>query len=83
MSEIITIEDQNQISIKGATKINSATQSQAVVEIGSCTVIISGNNLEVKKLDLDNKEVSLAGRIVALKFNSHAEKQPFLKRLFK
>lgn len=79
----ITIDNNNYLTIIGATKVVSSTQSQAVVEQGSETIIISGGELEVKKLDLDGKEVSIAGRISNLKFTSKAEKVPLMKRIFK
>ena len=83
MNNLITIENQNNISINGATKVSSSTASQAVVEASETTIIISGSELEVKKLDLDNKEVSFAGKITNLRFTGKSEKQPFLKRIFK
>lgn len=79
----ITIDNNNYLTITGATKVVSSTQSQAVVEQGSETIIINGSELEVKKLDLDGKEVSIAGRISNLKFTSKAEKVPLMKRIFK
>ena len=83
MNNLLTIENENLITIKGASKVASSTQTQGVVETGESTIIISGNNLEVKKLDLENKEVVFSGKISGIKFNSKAEKQPFLKRIFK
>ena len=79
----INIDNNNYLTITGSTKVVSSTQSQAVVEQGSETIIISGSELEVKKLDLDGKEVSIAGRISNLKFTSKAEKVPLMKRIFK
>ncbi len=83
MNDLVTIENQKQITIKGATKVLSSTQNQSVVEVEGSTLVVSGSNLEVKKLDLDNKEVVFSGNISSLKFNNKAEKQPFLKRIFK
>lgn len=83
MNDIISIENRNQITIKGATKVSSSTQNQAVVEANDCTIIITGSELEVKKLDLDNKEVSFSGKISNLKFTSRGEKQSLMKRIFK
>ena len=83
MSNLLTVENENVLTIKGATKVASSTQTQGVVETGDSTIVITGSALEVKKLDLDNKEVVFSGKISGIKFNSKAEKQPFLKRIFK
>ena len=83
MAVFVSIENQNLIVIKGATKVCSSTQSQAVVQSGDTTITISGSDMEVKKLDLDGKEVCFAGKITNVKFSSKADKQPLLKRIFK
>lgn len=83
MSELVSIENQNLIVVKGATKVCSATQNQAVVLCDETTIVITGNEMEVKKLDLDNKEVCFSGKINNVKFSNKSEKQPFLKRIFK
>lgn len=84
MSEIICIEDTSNLSIKGANKVVSSTQTQAVVETALNTIVISGAGLEVKKLDLDNHEVCFSGKISNIKFASpNGPKQPLLKRIFK
>lgn len=81
--ESIFIEDRKKIEIKGATKVISATDTQAVVEIGGSDIVISGANIEVTKLDLDNKTVCFSGNINGVKFTQKVEKGNFLKRLFK
>ena len=84
MNEIITIENSSNISIKGATKVVSSTASQAVVETKENTIIITGSGLEVKKLDLENGDVSFAGKVNNVKFTAvGAGKTPLLKRIFK
>lgn len=81
--ESITIEDRKKLSILGATKVISSTNTQAVVEVSGSSLVISGNNIEVIKLDLDNKQVVFSGNIGAVKYVTKTEKQPIFKRLFK
>ncbi len=83
MTESILIENQNKIIIKGAEKINSCTSTQAFVTVHEKEILLQGNNLEIKKLDLENKEVEISGDIYFLKYLNKKEKQPFLKRVFK
>lgn len=79
----ITLENNDYLTILGATKVVSSTATQTAVEQGETFIIISGNELEVKKLDLDNKEVCVFGKISNLKFSNKAEKTPLMKRIFK
>ncbi len=81
--ENILIEDRKTIKIDGALKVISSTTTQAVVELNGCNLIISGNNIEVTKLDLENKEVSFCGDILGLKYSKKAEKVGLIKRIFK
>ncbi|MBP3431954.1 MAG: hypothetical protein J6K39_03785 [Clostridia bacterium] len=81
--ESICIEDRKKVSLIGATKVISSTNMQAVVEINSCNLVISGTNIEVTKLDLENKEVIFSGNINSLKYMQKADKTPLLKRIFK
>ena len=84
MSESIFIEDNNNITIKGAKKVVSSTQNQAVVETPTTTIVITGTNIEVKKLDLDNEMVSFCGKTSNVKFTTlGGNKQTLLKRIFK
>ena len=71
--ENICIEDRKKLKIVGATRVVSATDN----------VIITGTNMEVTKLDLDNKEVCFSGTINSLKYAQKAEKGNLIKRLFK
>ncbi len=81
--ETICIEDRKKLSLVGATKVISSTSTQAVVEIGSCNVVIAGTNIEVTKLDLDNKIVNFSGEFNSIKYTNKAEKTNLIKRLFK
>lgn len=81
--ETITIEDRKKILVIGATKMLSSTNTQAVVEMSDCNLVISGKNIEITKLNLDNKEVSFSGEISAVRYANKTEKTNIIKRLFK
>ena len=81
--ETITIEDRKKIVIIGAMKVLSSTNNQAVVEVEDSTLVISGQSIEVTKLNLEEKQVIFAGEIDSVKYTKKAEKVGLLKRLFK
>lgn len=83
MNEKVTILDRKEIEIIGATRVTTSTAKEAVVEIDGGMLTISGNNLEVTKLDLDNNEVKFSGQINDVKFSERHEKVGLLKRIFK
>lgn len=83
MENILHLEGEN-LQIKGATKVVSSTPSQAVIEVKEKIIVVSGNDIEVKKLSLEEGEVDLKGKFTMIKFSSAGDKkQPFIKRIFK
>ena len=83
MAEVLHLEG-DCLLIKGATKVSSSTSTQAIVECGEKTYYISGNEMEVKKLNLEEGEVVFFGKFSIIKIGqSQGKKQPFLKRIFK
>ena len=83
MEEIVILDKRKLLTIFGATKVVSSTSSQAVVEVGDTNILITGNNLEVVKLNLDDKEVEFSGEISSFKYINKKEKVSLLKRIFK
>lgn len=83
MNTLLTLEDEKVLSIKGATKVVMATLTQSIILTEKKQINISGNNIEVKKLDIENGLVILSGDFINFKFVSKGNKTPFLKRLFK
>lgn len=81
--ESLCIEDRKKLILTGATKVISSTSTQAVVEVGDTNIVISGTNIEVTKLDLDNKTVTFSGNINSVKYTANTEKTSLLKRMFK
>lgn len=81
--ESLCIEDRKKLILTGATKVISSTSTQAVVEVGDANIVISGTNIEVTKLDLDNKTVTFSGNINSVKYTAKTEKTSLLKRMFK
>lgn len=83
MQEIINIDNQKSMSIRGVEKIVSSTPTQSVVQTSLSKIIITGNNLEVRKLDIENKDAIIEGEIYNIKFNKKNEKKSLLRRIFK
>lgn len=84
MQESLLIENRESVKVLGATRVISSTQNQGVVETKDSVIVISGSDIEVKKLDLENGEVSFYGKINGIKFsNGQGAKVPLLKRIFK
>lgn len=72
------------LAISGATKIISSSPSQAIVQTAEEGILVTGSEIEVKKLDLQEGEVEFSGKFTAIKFGLSTGKKPsLLKRIFK
>lgn len=83
MEEKIVLDNRKVLSILGATRVVSSTSTQAVVEVLDTNILIQGSELEVVKLNLDEKEVEFSGNITSFKYLAKKEKISFFKRIFK
>ena len=81
--ENLNLNSQNILSIQGAKKILSCTQSQAVIETDKKKIIATGSAIEVKKLNLENGEVCIYGIFSNIKLTDESEKKGLIKRIFK
>ena len=83
MTEILHLEG-DFLQINGATNVVASTNSQAVVQCGEKMFVLSGNQIEVKKLNLEEGEVAFCGKFANIKVSHGQEKKtPIFKRIFK
>ena len=82
MGEVLHLEGEI-LSLVGVVKVVSTTQNQSVVEFGQKTVVISGENIEVVSLNLEEGKLCLKGKFSNIKMGQGGEKKPFYKRIFK
>lgn len=72
------------LTLSGATKIVSSSQTQVIIETSEEGVLLTGNDIEVKSLNLEEGSVELSGKFSMIKFGiSTGKKPPLLKRIFK
>ncbi len=81
--EFLQLNNNDDLQIKGAKKILSCTPTQAIIECGNRKLILSGNNIEVKNLNIECEEVCLHGKFSNIKLIDESEKKSFLRRVFK
>ena len=79
----LSLNNENDLYLSGVKKIIACSPNQAAVDTDTKRIIFTGNQIEVKKLDLENNEICLHGTFANIKFLDHAEKKTLLKRIFK
>lgn len=81
MQSSITLTDKSSLNILGVTKVSSVSPSEISLELNGEGLIVTGANMEVLTLDVENKMLNVSGTINSIKFIS--PKVPLLKRIFK
>ncbi|MDD3232543.1 MAG: YabP/YqfC family sporulation protein [Clostridia bacterium] len=81
MDRILSLINQNSLSITGVEKVKNVNPNEIIIEIDGQMLIISGTNLEVQTLDLENSTLVVNGLITCIKYST--KKPSFFKRIFK
>ena len=82
MEGVLHIEGET-LLLDGVNKVVSTTQTQSVVEVGQKLIVITGENIEVVSLNLQEGKLCLTGKFSNIKIGQGGEKKPFYKRIFK
>lgn len=82
MEEVLHVEGET-LLLGGVSKVVSTTQNQSVVEVGEKLVVVSGENIEVVSLNLEEGKLCLKGNFLNIKFGNGGKKTSLLKRIFK
>ena len=81
MQSSITLINRNVLNIVGVTKVTEVGPKEILIELNGECLGITGVNLEVQALDVENKILNVTGTINSIKFQE--AKIPLLKRIFK
>ena len=81
MQNVITLTNRQTLNILGVTKVSGVSPNEVMLEIESDRLLVTGENMEVQTLDVENKVLTILGKINSMKFLG--AKVPLLKRIFK
>lgn len=80
--QILTLQDRKNLTITGVGKMISVKPDLLQLSTNMGNLQIVGVNMEMTKLDLDQKIVEVAGIVNQIRFLDD-KKQPLFKRIFK
>ena len=82
-SELILKNRQN-LSLSGVEKIFEMTEGTISMRVSGSNTVISGENLNVVKLDVETGKIEIDGKVCGITFsNSDLPKKNFFKKIFK
>ncbi|MBQ3755261.1 MAG: hypothetical protein II867_03790 [Clostridia bacterium] len=70
-------------SMTGVYAVPTFTDKAVTIKLKNETLLVTGQNLEIKVLDIENGKLTLAGQVTSLKYSATATPTSFFKRLLK
>ncbi|MBQ8522957.1 MAG: hypothetical protein IJ458_04830 [Clostridia bacterium] len=82
MEHSLNLVDRKHLTITGVEKVVSVKPDLVQLKSSAGDIVISGQNIEVTKLDLEQHTLSLNGKFDNIKYSEN-NKTPLLKKIFK
>ena len=79
----IILKERNRISITGIERVNLTSETAISVNLTEGHLVVSGQNLHVIKISVDEGVLEAEGRITDVRYADKKEKVSLLKRVFK
>lgn len=79
----VSIENRLRTVISAVTEVISATEKLINLKLETCSMQITGENLHINKLSIEEKLLILDGTINELKYVETITGKSFFKRMFK
>lgn len=81
--QIINLINKQNLSISGTKKIISLNPNLIQLDTVFGGIIISGEKLELIKLDNDLNKAEIVGNVKSIKYVEGKSKEPFFRKIFK
>ena len=81
----IIMENREKVSVTGVTDIHSFDDELVIAQTDLGILTIKGDDLKMNKLNLENNELIIEGKIIAVAYSdiNNAKKTGFMNKLFK
>lgn len=77
----LTLEEQKRLNLTGILNVDSFNEKEVCLKLAENTLHITGANLNVEKLNVEDGTLSILGDISAIRYSG--AKQSIIKRIFK
>lgn len=81
--QLIILSNKQNLSVSGTSKIISLKPELIQLDTVFGGLIVSGEKLELVKLDNSTTRAEINGNINAIKFLQEKDKEPFFRKIFK
>ena len=79
----LELDHERAMSMTGVKDVPVFTDKNITVRLANETLLVTGQNLAVKNLDVENGKLQVTGRVFSLRYTSQAAPTSIIKRIFK
>ena len=79
----LELDHERAMSMTGVRDVPVFTDKNITVRLDNETLLVTGQNLAVKNLDIESGKLQVTGRVFSLRYTSQAAPKSFMKRIFK
>ena len=79
----LELDHERAMSMTGVKDVPVFTDKNITVRLANETLLVTGQNLAVKNLDIESGRLQVTGRVFSLRYTSQAAPTSIIKRIFK
>ncbi len=79
----LELDHERAMSMTGVKDVPVFTDKNITVRLEGETLLVTGQNLAVKTLDIENGKLQVTGRVFSLKYTAQSTPTSVIKRIFK
>ena len=80
---LVSMKNRGSLSITGVEKVYETTQQKIQLKVAGSNMSVTGEGLNISKLDVETGIIQIEGRVNEIKYSSTQNKENFLKKIFK
>ena len=79
----LVLKNRINLTLSGVEKVYETNENKIQLKVSNSNLLITGENLNISRLDVESGNVSVEGKINELKYLSNESKGNIFKKLFK
>jgi len=79
----LVLKNRTNLTLSGVEKVYETNENKIQLKVSNSNLLITGENLNISRLDVESGNVSVEGEINELKYLSNESKGNIFKKLFK
>lgn len=82
-SQKLCLEDRKNLRLTGVSEVESFSESVIIARTCMGKVIVKGESLKISKLNVEEGELSVEGKINSIEYTKNKEKGGFFENIFR